>query len=91
MVVDCDCSMDKELILNPLVISRNETERTMVEASINSVRISIKIKQSDELEVCDIYTDTHTYTHTHTHTLTPLSFHMCQVPQSALGQCCGLL
>ena len=43
-------SMDKELILNPLVISRNESERTLIEASINSVRISIKIKQADELE-----------------------------------------
>ena len=42
--------MDKELILNPLVISRNETERTLIEASINSVRISLKIKQADELE-----------------------------------------
>lgn len=42
--------MDKELLLNPLVISRNENERTLIEASINSVRLSIKIKQADELE-----------------------------------------
>ena len=42
--------MDKELLLNPLVISRNENERTLIEASINSVRISIKLKKSDELE-----------------------------------------
>ena len=42
--------MDKELILNPLVISRNESERTFIEASVNAVRVSIKIKQADELE-----------------------------------------
>ncbi len=40
----------KELIMNPLTISRNEEEKCMVEASVNSVRISIRIKQVDEIE-----------------------------------------
>lgn len=36
--------------MNPLVISRNENEKVLVEPSVNSVRISIKIKQADDLE-----------------------------------------
>lgn len=40
----------KELILNPVIISRNEKERVLIEASINSVRISIAIKQADDIE-----------------------------------------
>ncbi|TNN18518.1 Actin-related protein 2/3 complex subunit 4 isoform 1 [Schistosoma japonicum] len=40
----------KELLLNPVVISRNEKERVLIEGSINSVRVSIAIKQSDEME-----------------------------------------
>ena len=40
----------KELILNPVIISRNEKERVLIEASINSVRISISIKQADDIE-----------------------------------------
>jgi len=39
-----------ELILNPLIVSRNENERVLIEPSVNSVRISIKIKQADEIE-----------------------------------------
>jgi len=34
----------------PLTIARNENERVLIEPSINSVRISIKIKQADEIE-----------------------------------------
>ncbi|GMF71434.1 unnamed protein product [[Candida] boidinii] len=33
-----------------MMISRNENERVLIEPSINSVRVSIKIKQSDEIE-----------------------------------------
>ncbi|KAI8853498.1 actin-related protein 2/3 complex subunit 4-like protein [Chytridium lagenaria] len=33
-----------------VVISRNENEQIYIEGSINSVRISIKIKQADEIE-----------------------------------------
>lgn len=36
--------------MNPLVISRNENEKVLIEPSVNSVRISIKIKQADDLE-----------------------------------------
>ena len=39
-----------ELILNPIVISRTENEKVMIETSVNSMRISIKIKQADALE-----------------------------------------
>lgn len=37
-------------MLNPLTVSRNENERVFIEPSVNSVRISIKIKQADEIE-----------------------------------------
>ena len=40
----------KELMLNPVVISRNAEEKCMIEPSVNSVRISIGIKQADEME-----------------------------------------
>lgn len=40
----------KEVLLNPLIISRNENERVLIEPSVNSIRISIKIKQADEIE-----------------------------------------
>lgn len=38
------------MLLNPLTISRNENERVLIEPSVNSVRVSIKIKQADEIE-----------------------------------------
>lgn len=40
----------RELLLNPVIISRNEKEKVLIEASINSVRVSIAIKQADEIE-----------------------------------------
>ncbi|CAG8740759.1 21909_t:CDS:1, partial [Racocetra persica] len=39
-----------EIVLNPLTISRNENEKVLIEPSINSIRISIKIKQADDIE-----------------------------------------
>ncbi|KAG6435404.1 hypothetical protein SASPL_100277 [Salvia splendens] len=45
-----------ELLLNPVVygplvlICRNEAEKCLIETSINSLCISLKVKQSDELE-----------------------------------------
>lgn len=36
--------------MNRLVVSRNANERVLIESSINSMRVSIKIKQSDEIE-----------------------------------------
>ena len=40
----------KELLLTPVVVSRNENERVLIESSINSLRISIAIKKVDEIE-----------------------------------------
>lgn len=42
--------MNKELLLQPVVIARNEKEKCLIEGSINSVRVSIAIKQADEME-----------------------------------------
>jgi actin related protein 2/3 complex, subunit 4 len=36
--------------LQPIVICRNEIERCCIEGSINSVRVSIKVKEADDLE-----------------------------------------
>lgn len=47
---EIEIKSSKELILNPVVISRNEKERVLIETSVNSVRISISIKQADEIE-----------------------------------------
>jgi len=41
---------NKELLLNPITICRTKTERCLIEPSVNSVRISIQIKQADEIE-----------------------------------------
>ncbi|XP_033647181.1 actin-related protein 2/3 complex subunit 4 [Asterias rubens] len=40
----------KELLLMPVIVSRNEKEKVLIEGSINSIRISISIKQADEIE-----------------------------------------
>ena len=47
---EVEVRFDKELLLNPIVLSRNEDERILIEGSINSVRISIKIKQMDRMD-----------------------------------------
>lgn len=39
-----------DLVLTPLVVSRNESEKVLIEGSINSLRISVKTKQPDEVE-----------------------------------------
>jgi actin related protein 2/3 complex subunit 4 len=49
-VPEIEAASSPEVILNPLTVSRNENERVYIEPSINSVRISIKIKQADEIE-----------------------------------------
>lgn len=45
----CDCvwcnRSSKELLLQPVVISRNDKEKVLIEGSINSVRVSIAVKQ----------------------------------------------
>jgi actin related protein 2/3 complex subunit 4 len=47
---DDDGRASKETLLTPVVISRNENEKVLIEGSINSIRVSIKIKQADEIE-----------------------------------------
>jgi actin related protein 2/3 complex subunit 4 len=43
-------STSPEVLLQPLVVSRNEHERVLIEPSVNSLRLSIAIKQADEIE-----------------------------------------
>ncbi|XP_057291641.1 actin-related protein 2/3 complex subunit 4 [Hydractinia symbiolongicarpus] len=40
----------KELLLAPLCVARNEKEKVLIEGSVNSVRVSISVKQADEIE-----------------------------------------
>ena len=47
---EIETKASKELLLNPVIIARTEHEKCLIEPSINSVRVSIKIKQQDELE-----------------------------------------
>lgn len=47
---EIEVKSSKELILNPVIISRNEKERVLIETAVNSVRVSISIKQADEIE-----------------------------------------
>ncbi|KAL3894629.1 MAG: hypothetical protein SGCHY_005165 [Lobulomycetales sp.] len=47
---EVEAESSKEVVLNPLVISRNENEMVLIETSINSIRVSIKIKQTDDIE-----------------------------------------
>lgn len=49
-VPEVEFKHNKELVLPPILICRTEHERCLIEASINSLRISVKIKQSDALE-----------------------------------------
>lgn len=47
---EIEAASSPEVLLNPLIVSRNENEKVLIEPSINSVRVSIKIKQADEIE-----------------------------------------
>jgi actin related protein 2/3 complex subunit 4 len=40
-----------KLLLDPVVISKSENECCLIEASVNSVRVSISIKKSAEVEI----------------------------------------
>jgi len=40
-----------KLMMKPLLLSRSEQEKCLIEAAINSVRISISIKKNQEIEV----------------------------------------
>lgn len=49
--VSCTCfSLNKEVLLQKVIIARTENEKCLIEPSINSLRVSIKIKQADEIE-----------------------------------------
>lgn len=49
-VPEIEAQTSPEVLLNPLTVSRNENERVLIEPSINSIRVSIRIKQADEIE-----------------------------------------
>ena len=41
----CQLRSSKELLLTPVTVSRNEKEKVLIEGSVNSIRVSIAIKQ----------------------------------------------
>ncbi|XP_033066488.1 actin-related protein 2/3 complex subunit 4 isoform X3 [Trachypithecus francoisi] len=45
----CVFRSSKELLLQPVTISRNEKEKVLIEGSINSVRVSIAVKQGYDI------------------------------------------
>ncbi|KAI9101963.1 actin-related protein ARPC3 [Phlyctochytrium arcticum] len=47
---EVEARVSPEVLLTPVVISRNENEKVLIEGSINSLRLSIKVKQADEIE-----------------------------------------
>ncbi|CEF66222.1 Actin-related protein 2/3 complex subunit 4 [Strongyloides ratti] len=47
---EVEVQTSKELLMTPVIISRNKQERVLIEPSINSVRLSIGIKQADNIE-----------------------------------------
>ncbi|KAI5310321.1 Arp complex subunit [Ascosphaera atra] len=49
-VPEVEAHSSPELLLNPLTVARNENEKVFIEPSVNSVRVSIRIKQADEIE-----------------------------------------
>ena len=49
-VPEVEAASSPEVLLNPLTVSRNENEKVFIEPSVNSTRVSIKIKQADEIE-----------------------------------------
>lgn len=49
-VPEVEAATSPELLLNPVTVARNENEKVFIEPSVNSVRVSIRIKQADEIE-----------------------------------------
>lgn len=47
---EVEARMNKELLIEPVKVSRNEMENAFIESSINSVRVSVGMKKSDDLE-----------------------------------------
>lgn len=48
---EVEAQQTPEVLLNSIHIARNENERVLIESSINAVRVSICVKQADEIEV----------------------------------------
>eukprot|EP01105_Mastigella_eilhardi_P018522 TRINITY_DN4298_c0_g1_i1.p1 TRINITY_DN4298_c0_g1~~TRINITY_DN4298_c0_g1_i1.p1 ORF type:complete len:152 (-),score=65.11 TRINITY_DN4298_c0_g1_i1:117-572(-) len=48
---EVETKTSKELLLNPVTIARNKQEKVLIEASVNSVRISVCLKKADDLEI----------------------------------------
>ncbi|CAI4218317.1 unnamed protein product [Parascedosporium putredinis] len=49
-VPEVEARTSPEVVLTPMTVARNENERVLIEPSVNSVRVSIRIKQADEIE-----------------------------------------
>ncbi|KEZ42794.1 hypothetical protein SAPIO_CDS5208 [Scedosporium apiospermum] len=49
-VPEVEARSSPEVVLTPMTVARNENERVLIEPSVNSVRVSIRIKQADEIE-----------------------------------------
>ena len=47
---EVEAQTSSELLLNPITISRNENQLVVIESSVNSVRINVKVKKSDEVD-----------------------------------------
>ena len=47
---EIEVGISQELLLNPIVIHRSDHEYVMIETAVNSVRVSIKVKQIDEMD-----------------------------------------
>eukprot|EP00794_Sanderia_malayensis_P019066 gene19066-20981_t len=47
---EIEVKSSKELLLTPVSVARNEKEKVLIEGSVNSVRVSIAVKQADEIE-----------------------------------------
>lgn len=47
---EIEVQSSNEVLLQPLIINRTDMQKVKIETSINSVRISVKIKQANEIE-----------------------------------------
>eukprot|EP01060_Flectonema_neradi_P036087 TRINITY_DN684_c0_g1_i1.p1 TRINITY_DN684_c0_g1~~TRINITY_DN684_c0_g1_i1.p1 ORF type:complete len:180 (+),score=29.11 TRINITY_DN684_c0_g1_i1:45-584(+) len=47
---EVEAQSSKELVLNPIIIARDADEKVLIESSVNSIRLSIKIRQLDDLD-----------------------------------------
>merc|ERR1712146_269254 len=48
---EVEARANKEIFLNPVTIRRNELQAVRIEGSINAIRVSVQVKQSEKLEV----------------------------------------